>query len=89
MTGHATDPDDIPIPPEVSALMDAQEQILELAEAAGRPELRAALADLFTCDDVGLVERAHECFAGIPRAIRDVVREAARDMEIDGPEEGT
>lgn len=77
-----TDPDTIP--PEVSAPMDAQEQILELAEAAGRPEPRAALVDLFACDDVGLVERAHKCFAGIPRAIRDAAGLVAK---MDEPKE--
>lgn len=79
---EATDP--ATIPPEVSHLMDLQEEILDAAEAAGRPELRAALADLFVCDDVGLVEQAHQCFAGIPRAIRDAAGLVAK---MDEPKE--
>lgn len=82
------DPDDLPIPPEVSRLMDLQEEILAAAEDAGRPELRAALASLFVCDDVGLVDMAHQEYAWLVKAVRDGVGQVARGMEIDGPEEG-
>lgn len=85
-----TDPDTIPpITPEVSALYDAQEAILEAAEEAGRGDLRQALADLFMADDLGLLHHVHRAFSGWAQSIRATVGESARDLDLPERQEGT
>jgi hypothetical protein len=85
-----TDPDTIPpVSPEISALYDAQEAILEAAEEAGRGDLRQALADLFMADDLGILHYVHGTFAEWAQGIRATVGESARDLDLPEWKEGT